>query len=149
MSLLLTELLKKVKPYFNVFTHVSMCASVLMIVAFTFERHFAIRSPHQYRIHIRTTEPWKHLSFYIVPVTILSFFFNVPIFINLQVSPQLIMPKKGPAPASETGGSSRFLFLQGARQAIAEWLFGNPAYDTWGYWKSQIYVSSWSTVCAA
>ena len=33
----------------NVLGQVTMCSSVLMIVAFTFERHFAIRSPHQYR----------------------------------------------------------------------------------------------------
>ena len=46
---------------------------------------FIPRSPHLYRIHIRTTPPWKHLSYYIVPVTFLSFFFNIPMFINLQV----------------------------------------------------------------
>ena len=32
---------------------VFMAASVFMIVAFTFERHFAICNPHTYRIHIR------------------------------------------------------------------------------------------------
>ena len=30
----------------DAFGQVSMCASVLMIVALTFERHFAIRAPH-------------------------------------------------------------------------------------------------------
>ena len=39
----------------------------------------------QYRIHIRTTDWWKHLGYYVVPVTILSLFFNIPMFINLQV----------------------------------------------------------------
>lgn len=65
--------------------HVSMCASVLMIVALTFERHFAICNPHKYRIHLRTTPRWKHLAMYIAPVTIFSLFFNIPMFINLQV----------------------------------------------------------------
>lgn len=64
--------------------HVSMCASVLMIVALTFERHFAICNPHKYRIHLRTTPRWKHLAMYIAPVTIFSLFFNIPMFINLQ-----------------------------------------------------------------
>ncbi len=48
----LSVVISAVEPYFNIMAHVSMCASVLLIVAFTFERHFAIRSPHQYRIHI-------------------------------------------------------------------------------------------------
>ena len=65
--------------------HVVMCASVLMIVALTFERHFAICNPHKYRIHLRTTARWKHLAMYIAPVTAMSFFFNIPMFINLQV----------------------------------------------------------------
>ena len=112
-----------------------MCASVLMIVALTCERHFAITSPHrvrfmngflqiygnrchlyrptsccslflffwgpmgssglsnflscfQYRIYVRTTRWWKHLAFYVVPVTLLSFFFNIPMFLNLKVIQQ-------------------------------------------------------------
>ena len=97
--------LKIIRGVMDAFAQVWMCSSVLMIVALTFERHFAIRSPHrvrpflqccyldfttlfsiQYRIHIRTTEWWKHLSFYVVPVTVLSVIFNIPIFMNLQVS---------------------------------------------------------------
>ena len=39
----------------------------------------------QYRIHILTTPWWKHLSYYVVPVSILSLIFNIPMFINLQV----------------------------------------------------------------
>ena len=77
--------LKAVEQVLGCFSQVAMCLSVLMIVAFTFERHFAICSPHRYRIHIRTTPPWKHLCYYIVPVTLLSFFFNIPMFMNLQV----------------------------------------------------------------
>ena len=46
-------ILSGVGQFLDVFAHVSMCASVLVTVAFTFERHFAICSPHQYRIHIR------------------------------------------------------------------------------------------------
>ena len=34
--------LSSVGQYLDVFAHVSMCASVLVTVAFTFERHFAI-----------------------------------------------------------------------------------------------------------
>ena len=117
--------LKFFRGLMDSFAQVWMCFSVLMIVALTFERHFAIRSPHrvsiqiinyilhsfpsiskrnmilyllmylvkvsnsvitiQYRIHIRTTAWWKHLAYYVVPVTLLSLFFNVPMFINLQV----------------------------------------------------------------
>ena len=42
--------MKTVSLVANVLGQVTMCSSVLMIVAFTFERHFAIRSPHQYRL---------------------------------------------------------------------------------------------------
>ncbi len=39
----------------------------------------------QYRVHLRTTKRWKHLASYVVPVTVLSFFFNIPMFLNLKV----------------------------------------------------------------
>ena len=42
-------------------------------------------STFQYRVHLRLTKWWKHLAYYIVPVTFLSFFFNIPLFINLKV----------------------------------------------------------------
>ena len=38
--------LKSLRSWMDAFGQVSMCASVLMIVALTFERHFAIRAPH-------------------------------------------------------------------------------------------------------
>ncbi len=38
------------RKWMDVFGQISMCASVLMIVALTFERHFAIRSPHRVSI---------------------------------------------------------------------------------------------------
>ena len=38
----------------SVISNFPMVASVLMIVALTFERHFAICNPHKYRIHLRT-----------------------------------------------------------------------------------------------
>jgi hypothetical protein len=38
-----------VLSYMHVTAHVSMCASVFMMVALTLERHFAICSPHAYR----------------------------------------------------------------------------------------------------
>ena len=51
----------KMRECMDVFAHVSLCASVLMIVALTCERHFAICSPHavsflfyELRIHIST-----------------------------------------------------------------------------------------------
>jgi len=75
-----------VRDFMDVFAHVSMCASCFMIVALTCERHFAIDSPHQYRVHLRITKWWKHIAYYVVPVTFCSFFFNVPLFINLQQS---------------------------------------------------------------
>ena len=43
---LISEILAKIREYMDVFAHVSLCASVLMIVSLTCERHFAIRSPH-------------------------------------------------------------------------------------------------------
>ena len=39
----------------------------------------------QYRVHLRITKWWKHLACYVVPVTLLSIFFNIPLFINLKV----------------------------------------------------------------
>ena len=71
----------------NAFGQVFMTASVFMVVALTYERHFAICSPHRYRIHIRTTPWWKHLAFYVVPVTVASILFNIPSFLNIEVSP--------------------------------------------------------------
>ena len=55
---------------------------VLMLVSLTWERHFAICYPHQYRIRIRTIPLWRHLAQYIVPVVVLSFVLNIPTFIN-------------------------------------------------------------------
>ena len=73
------------REYFDVCAHVSVCASVFMVVALSFERHFAICSPHAYRIHLRTTDRWKHLTMYILPVTLLALIVNIPMFVNLQV----------------------------------------------------------------
>ena len=72
--------------YANYTALVSMCTSVFMMVALTLERHFAICSPHAYRIHIRTTARCKHLAMYIVPVLVLANFFNVPMLLNIEVS---------------------------------------------------------------
>lgn len=74
------------KPWSDVMSQVFMTASILMLVALTWERHFAICSPHQYRIHIRTTSKWRHLTRYFVPVTFFSFFFNIPAFFNMDKS---------------------------------------------------------------
>ena len=51
-----------VNSYFTVASHISLCASVLMIVALSHERYFAICSPHIYRIHMRSVSRWKHLA---------------------------------------------------------------------------------------
>ena len=40
-------LFKTVRGFMDAFGQVAMCASVLIIVALTCERHFAIRSPHR------------------------------------------------------------------------------------------------------
>ena len=69
----------------TVLAKVFMCASILMLVALTWERHFAICSPHQYRIHIRTTPRWRHLCRYFIPVMLCSILFNIPTFINIEV----------------------------------------------------------------
>ena len=42
-------------------------------------------APFRYRIHLRTVSRWRHLAMYIAPVTVCSLFFNIPMFINLQV----------------------------------------------------------------
>ena len=78
------DALKSIKGYVNVLGQVSVCASVFMIVALSYERHFAICSPHAYRIHLRTVPRWKHLMVYLVPVMIASIFVNVPKIINLE-----------------------------------------------------------------
>ena len=69
----------------TVLAKVFMCASILMLVALTWERHFAICSPHQYRIHIRTTPRWRHLCRYFIPAMLCSILFNIPTFINIEV----------------------------------------------------------------
>ena len=48
----------------HVIDHVSMCGSVFMMVALTLERHFAICSPHAYRIHLRITPRSVNLQKY-------------------------------------------------------------------------------------
>ena len=40
-------------------------------------------SPHAYRIHLRITPRWKHLTMYILPVTLMAIFVNIPLFVNL------------------------------------------------------------------
>ena len=38
-----------------------------------------------FRIHLRITPRWKHLTMYIAPVTFLAIFVNIPMFMNVQV----------------------------------------------------------------
>ena len=45
-DLCLIGTLSLMRNWFDAFGQAVMCASVLMIVALTFERHFAIRAPH-------------------------------------------------------------------------------------------------------
>ena len=40
----------------------------------------------QYRVHIRITEWWRHLCYYIVPVVVISIVLNIPTFTSLRVS---------------------------------------------------------------
>jgi hypothetical protein len=80
------DTLHQIGPITGAFGQVFMSASIFMLVTLTYERHFAICSPNRYRIHILTTSRWKHLALYVVPVTILSFLFNIPTFLNLDVS---------------------------------------------------------------
>ena len=79
---MLSEWAMTVRPYAKALGQVMMTASVLMLVSLTWERHFAICYPHQYRIRIRTIPLWRHLARYIVPVVVLSFVLNIPTFIN-------------------------------------------------------------------
>ena len=44
---LFTVTIRFARDCMDVFAHISLCASVLMVVALTFERHYAITSPHQ------------------------------------------------------------------------------------------------------
>ena len=84
-SIIFSGAMSPITSYVNVLGHVSVCASIFMIVALSYERHFAICSPHAYRIHLRTVPRWKHLINYIVPVILVAVVFNIPMFINLQV----------------------------------------------------------------
>ncbi len=79
-----SRILNPVNPYFSIASHISMCASVLMIVALSHERYFAICSPHAYRIHLRTVSRWRHLAKYIGPVLLVSVICNIPMLINLK-----------------------------------------------------------------
>jgi len=78
-----SRFLKIISPYTDICGHISVCSSVFMIVALTFERHFAICSPHAYRIRLRTTKRWKHLFWYVVPVITLAAICNIPLIVNL------------------------------------------------------------------
>ena len=46
----ISDSFKTVRGIMDAFGQVAMCASVLLIVALTCERHFAIRSPHRVSI---------------------------------------------------------------------------------------------------
>ena len=82
---LFTEWPLTLQPIADVLTQVWMCASIFMMVAITMERHFAICSPHQYRIHLILTPKWKHLVRYVGPAIMASFLFNIPAFFNMEV----------------------------------------------------------------
>ena len=81
--LIFSGIFAPVNSYFTVASHISLCASVLMIVALSHERYFAICSPHIYRIHMRSVSRWKHLAKYIVPVVLVSIICNIPMLINI------------------------------------------------------------------
>lgn len=50
--------------------------------------HYCARRPafKTFLSRSSTTPAWRHLACYVVPVTFLSFFFNIPMFMNLQRS---------------------------------------------------------------
>ena len=45
----ISAFLARTREFLDAFANVSMCASVLMTVALSFERHFAIRFPNEVR----------------------------------------------------------------------------------------------------
>ena len=48
-SMTISAFLARTREFLDAFANVSMCASVLMTVALSFERHFAIRFPNEVR----------------------------------------------------------------------------------------------------
>lgn len=80
------QVLARIREILDAFAKVSLCGSVLMTVALSFERHFAIRFPNEYRIHLRVTPWWKHLAYYLIPVIGISIALNIPLFTSLDHS---------------------------------------------------------------
>ena len=85
MNNLFLDFLKPISPMAEICSRVSICASVLMVVALSYERQFAICWPHTYRINLKIVPRWRHLMKFIGPVIICSLVFNLPIFLNTQV----------------------------------------------------------------
>ena len=67
-------------PYFYGMTHVSKVGSVFTTLAVSLERYFAVCRPLW--IRIRRCHP----SFYIILVNIFAFAFNIPKFLEFEVS---------------------------------------------------------------
>ena len=80
-----SDLLKPVAPTAEICSRVFICASVLMVIALSYERQFAICMPHTYRINLKTVPRWRHLMKYIGPVIFCSLAFNLPIFLSMKV----------------------------------------------------------------
>ena len=86
MNNLFLDFLKPISPMAEICSRVSICASVLMVVALSYERQFAICWPHTYRINLKIVPRWRHLMKFIGPVILCSLVFNLPIFLNTQVN---------------------------------------------------------------
>ena len=79
-----SEVFKPVSKVAEMFSRLSLSASVFMVITLSYERQFAICYPHSYRIHLKIIPRWRHLVQYVAPVIIFSMVFNLPIFLSME-----------------------------------------------------------------
>ena len=87
MSPAVSDIYYTLLPFLYGLTHVSKVGSVFTTLAVSLERYFAVCRPLW--IRIRRCHP----AMYIILVTVFAFAFNIPKFLEFEVSFQLIMSR--------------------------------------------------------